>query len=100
MELLEQLVNNNYFNDEDEAKTAFFTAFSHVVGSRNQAEQVKLFLDFLASQAEGFQKAGINGFVAGQAKTAELKERLKSTEEYAEMNVQEALQEIRSTLGI
>lgn len=100
MELLEQLVNNNYFNDEDEAKTAFFTAFSHVVGSRNQAEQVKLFLDFLASQAEGFQKAGINGFVTGQAKTAELKERLKSTEEYAEMNVQETLQEIRSTLGI
>lgn len=99
MDLVNQLSNTGYFKNENENKKAFFIAFSHVIGSRNQPEQVKSYLDFLSKQPEEFQKSGINGFVAGQGKTPELKERLKNPEEYAGMDPQEALKEIRSAIG-
>lgn len=100
MELIKQLAQIDYLKEENEDKKAFLTAFSHVIGSRNQADQVRSYLDFLSSQAEEFQKAGINGFVTGQVKNPELKEKLKTTEEYAGMSAQEAIKEIRSALGV
>src|SRR5690606_33422365 len=100
MDLITTLSINNYLKEGDEDKKAFFTAFSHVIGSRNQPDQVKNYLDFLSLQSDEFQKAGLNGFVVGQTKTAELKEKLKTAEEYAGMSPQEALKEIKSTLGI
>lgn len=100
MELISELSANNYFGQAGDDKQTFFTALSHVIGSRNQAAQVQAYLEFLSKQPEEFQRAGLSGFVAGQTKNSELKEKLKSAEEYAALTPQEAIQDIRSVLGI
>lgn len=99
MEMLQELdKNSDYFAEAGNDKVAFFTALSHVIGSRNDEKQVNEYLKFLSAKDEKFQKAGINGFVAGQVKTPEIKDKLKSVEEYAAMDPKEALNEINSSI--
>ncbi|MEX2594566.1 MAG: PVC-type heme-binding CxxCH protein [Anditalea sp.] len=94
------LKNNSFFEGAEEAKLSFFEDFSHVIGSRNQKEQVNAYFDLLSSaleEEEAWQRAGIRGFAKGLEKSAspKIKENLKSPEDYSNMEVEEVIQEWR-----
>jgi len=104
IELLDVLLDNNtFFEGTEEEKLSFFEDFSHVIGSRNQKEQVKAYLDRLSSglEAEAWQRAGIRGFAVGLEKSAspDMKDKIKSPEDYSKMEVKAAIEELRNLAG-
>jgi len=101
LELLEKLISGKtFFEETEDEKVSFLEDFSHVIGSRNQAEQVSAYLDILSSKfgnQDEWQRAGINGLIKGFGKSwsAEQKETLKSQEDYAGMAIKDVIDELR-----
>jgi putative membrane-bound dehydrogenase-like protein len=99
--LLQKLVSaKNFFEGAEEGRLSFLEDFSHVIGSRNQTDQVDAYLDLISSSfgnQEEWQRAGINGLIKGFGKSwsPERKEGLKSQEDYAGMAVKEVIDELR-----
>src|SRR5690606_34771082 len=97
LELLQKLIADKiFFEGAEEGRLSFLEDFSHVIGSRNQADQVNTYLDLLSSKfgnQEEWQRAGINGLIKGFGKSwsPEQKEALKSQEDYAGMAVKEVI---------
>ena len=103
--LIQALWNQKSFFEADRPEhLVFFEHFSHVIGSRNQKDQVDTYFNFLTStlkDREDWQNAGIKGFTAGLGRSAddELKEKLSALDDLAKEGVNEWVEGIKELLG-
>jgi len=101
MEMVQELHRRKSFFEEDSKdRYAFFGDLSHVIGSRNQREQINAYLSFVSSVlGEEWQRVGLNGLIKGLEKAPGVKEKLRSPEEYSKMEAKEVIAEIQEIIG-
>lgn len=81
IDLVKILAENSFFKDPTPWKLNFFETCSHIIGARNNKNEVFDLVSILArpslSNATKFQSAGITGLVNGLEKSQELGDELK-----------------------
>ncbi len=108
IDLLKTLEKNSFFEHATSWKLEFFENCSHVIGARNDKNQVSGLLNILAqpalSSATDWQSASIRGLVEGFEKSkgldASLKEKLKTVSSEIGSNVTKAIQDLKELYSL
>jgi putative membrane-bound dehydrogenase-like protein len=103
MEMLEVLQDQTtFFIGEDPNRLSFFDDYSHVVASRYNKEEMKVFLDMLIEDMEPneeWQRAGIRGFIKGLDKSMDDEQR-KIFKTHEALEVKDVVQELKEIIGV